>query len=450
MKTQIFKSLFKAATLSLLISSSMPSFAEPTDEIIAIVGNSAILRSDLNQAVNEVKQTYQAQKKEVPPEQYLKMQALDAIIIRDAQLEQVKRYGVKIDEATLNDAVLKVAKQSGSNSLESFQQKLDAYSPGAYAGLRDRVAEDLSVQKLRQQMVMSRIKISDQDVDNFLKSPQGQAAVGSQAHILHMRIAGSGSEAEINQTATNVKNALQDSNDTAAIAKKFSTANVTVDGADMGFRSFSDIPAELAARVTNIKVGQTSELIPAKDGIHILKLLDRKSNDQKALVHQYQVRHILIQPSEVVTADMAKQMIDSIYSRLSKGEDFATLAATYSNDPGSARDGGSLGWVSPGTMVPEFEQQMKDTPVNQISQPFQSQFGWHILQVTDTRDQDMTSELQKRMAKQILGERQFDSELDSWLRELRASTYVDIKDKSLDQKAIEKAQNDSTQEAEQK
>ncbi len=413
----------------------MPSFAAPTDEIIAIVGNSAILRSDLDQAVKEIQHTYAAQKKEVPPEQVLKMQALDAIIIRDAQIEQVKRYGVKIDEQTLNDAVLKVAQQSGSNNLESFQQKLDAYAPGTYASLRDRVSEDLSVQKLRQQMVMSRIKISDQDVDNFLKSPQGQAAVGSQAHLLHIRISGDVSKDELNKVAQEVKTSLQDNNDFNAISKKYSTDKIQVVGADMGYRSFSDIPAELAARVTNIKVGQTSELIPAADGLHVLKLLDRKSNDQKALVHQYQVRHILIQTSEVVTPDMAKQLIDSIYARLTKGEDFATLASTYSNDPGSARDGGSLGWVSPGTMVPEFENQMKNTPVNQISQPFQTQFGWHILQVTGTRDEDMTSEMQKRMARQILGERQFDSELDSWLRELRASTYVDIKDKSLDQKA---------------
>nr|WP_174506034.1 peptidylprolyl isomerase [Acinetobacter sp. Marseille-Q1620] len=437
MKTQILKSFFKATALSLLISSSMPTFAQPTDEIIAIVGSSAILRSDLDQSVNELKHALAAQKREVPPEQILKMQALDQLIIRDAQLEQVKRYGVKVDEQSLNEAVLKVAEQSGHKSLESFQQQLDAMSPGTYESVRARISDDLAMQKLRQQMVMSRIKISDQDVENFLKSPQGQAAVGSQAHLIHLRIGGEASAEELNKVAQQVRAALKDSNDISALSKKYSTDKIKVEGADMGIRSFSEIPAELAARVSNINVGQTSELIPVKDGIHVLKLLDRKSNAQKAIVHQYNVRHILIQPSEVVTPEMAKQMIDSIYARLEKGEDFATLASTYSNDPGSARDGGSLGWVSPGTMVPEFENQMKNTAENQISAPFQTQFGWHILQVTGSRDQDMTKEVQNRMAKQILGERQFDSELDSWLRELRASTYVDIKDKSLDQKAQE-------------
>ena len=207
-----------------------------------------------------------------------------------------------------------------------------------------------------------------------------------------------------------------------------------VESADTGFRNLSDIPSELAARVSPLQVGQTTDLIPVQDGIHILKLVDRKGADQKAIVPQYKARHILIQPSEVVSPENAKQQIDSIYNRLKAGEDFAVLAATFSNDPGSARDGGSLGWVNPGVMVPEFETQMKNTPVGQTSAPFQTQFGWHILQVTDTRQQDMTREYQERMARQILGERQFDAELDSWLREIRSNAFVEIKDPSLDRK----------------
>ena len=162
--------------------------------------------------------------------------------------------------------------------------------------------------------------------------------------------------------------------------------------------------------------------------------MERKGGEQKALVPQYLTRHILIQPSEVVSPENAKQMIDSLYNRLKQGEDFTVLASTFSNDTGSARDGGSLGWVSPGVMVPEFEQQMKNTPVGQFSKPFQSQFGWHILQVSETRQQDMTQEYQERMARQLLGERQFDAELDSWLRETRNNAYVEIKDPQLDPK----------------
>ncbi|RVT32549.1 peptidylprolyl isomerase [Acinetobacter indicus] len=430
MKTPQLKQFFKATALAFCISSAAPAFAQTVDQVVAVVDNSVILQSDLAQTAAEMQQQLQAQNKTVPPAQYLQQQALEQLIVRQAQLEQVKRYNIKPDEESLNEAVMRVAQQNGSKSLEDFQQKVDRIAPGTYASLRNRIAEDLAINRLRQQVVMSRIKISDQDVDNFLKTPQGQAALGSQAHVLHVRVSGENAQA----TAEQVKTALNNSNDLNAINKQFSTAATKVESADMGFRSLSEIPAELAARVSALDVGQTTELIAVNDGIHVLKLVDRKAGEQRALVPQYQTRHILIQPTEVVSPENAKHMIDSLYNRLKAGEDFAVLAGTFSTDTGSARDGGSLGWVSPGVMVPEFEQQMKSTPVGEISQPFQTQFGWHILQVTDTRQQDMTREYQERMARQILGERQFDTELDSWLREIRSNAFVDIKDPNLDRK----------------
>ena len=431
MKTIQLKHFFKATALAVALSSSMTTFAQSKNEVVAVVDNSVILKSDLEQNIAEIKHQLEAQKKPVPPEQYLQQQALDQLIIRQAQLEQVKRYNIKADEKSLNEAVMKVANQSGSQSLEAFQQKLDAIAPGTYESLRNRIAEDLAINRLRQQMVMSRIKISDQDVENFLKTPQGQAALGNQVHVLHVRVSG---EKDIEKVAAQVKAALKESNDVAAIDKKFTANGVKVESADMGFRNLSEIPSELAARVTPLEVGQTTDLIPVREGIHILKLVYRKGEEKKAIVSQYKTRHILIQPSEVVSPDNAKQQINSIYNRLKAGEDFAVLASTFSNDPGSARDSGSLGWVSPGVMVPEFEARMKSTPVGQTSEPFQTQFGWHILQVTDTRQQDMTHEYQERMARQILGERQFDSELDSWLREIRSNAFVEIKDPNLDRK----------------
>ena len=431
MKTKQLKQFFKATALAIALSSSMPTFAQTSDEVVAVVDNSVILRSDLEQSVAEVKHQLEAQKRPVPPQQYLEQQALEQLIIRQTQLEQVKRYNIKADEKSLNEAVLKVANQSGATSLEAFQQKLDKMGPGTYDALRSRIAEDLAINRLRQQVVMSRIKISDQDVANFLKTPQGQAALGSQVHVIHARVSG---DTNVEAVAKQVRSALSNSNDINAISKQYSSKDVTVEGADMGFRNLSEIPTELAARVTPLQVGQTSELITARDGIHIIKLLERKGSEQKAIIPQYKTRHILIQPSEVVSPDNAKQMIDSIYNRLKAGEDFAVLAATFSNDAGSARDGGNLGWVSPGVMVPQFEEKMKSTTVGQISEPFQTQFGWHILQVTDTRQQDMTQEYQERMARQILGERQFDTELDSWLREIRNNAFVEIKDPTLDRK----------------
>lgn len=427
MKMQNLKQLFKASALALVISASVSSHANPSDQIVAIVGKSAILKSDIAQGVAELQHQLKAQKQDVPPLQVLENQALNKLIIQNAQLEQVKRYGIQVDEKTLNDAVLNVARQSNSNSLEDFQQKLDRMAPGTYENLRAKVADDLAIQRLRQQQVMSRIKISDQDVENFLKSPEGQAAVGTQAHVIHFRVSGEASQQELTQVAQQVQDALQTSNNVDAIQQKFSTSTIKVEGADMGSRSIADIPEELASSIALVSPGNTTDLIQARDGIHLLKLLERKSNEKKTIVPQYQTRHILIKTSEVVSPENAKHTIDSIYSRVKAGDDFAVLAATYSNDPGSARDGGSLGWVSPGMMVPEFDQKMQSAKIGEVSEPFETQFGWHILQVTDARQQDMTQEQQKRIARQILGDRQFDAELDGWLRELRASTYIEIK-----------------------
>jgi len=242
MKTQTFKNLFNATTLALLISTSLSTHAAPKDQIIAVVGSTAILKSDLDQSVAEAIHKLQAQKKEIPPLIILQQQILNQLITHDAQLEQVKKYGLKSDEVSLNEAVLKVAQQSGAKSLEAFQQKLDTVAPGTYELLRNRISEDLLIQKLSQQLVMSRIKITDLDIENFLKSPEGQAAVGSQAHVLHLRISGDVSATELENTAKAVRNDLKDNNNINVIEKKYSTSKITVDGADMGFRPLSEIP----------------------------------------------------------------------------------------------------------------------------------------------------------------------------------------------------------------
>ncbi|MEC8887393.1 MAG: peptidylprolyl isomerase [Pseudomonadota bacterium] len=437
LSSKLQQSILKIArntALVLALSSSASLYAENLDQVVAVVGESAILQSDLEQASSVFQEQMRSQGQQVPPTPILRKQVLEQLILRQAQVEQVRRLGVKPSETELNQAVLSIAKQQGAESLEEFQRGLDSQRAGNYERLRTQVAEDLSVNRLRQQQVMSRIQVSERDIDNFLNSPQGQAALGSQVHVLHLRVSPKSQATEANavtETANAVRSALATNDNIKEIAEQNSNDQVVVQGADMGTRALSDIPADLAARISGIEVGQTTELINAKDGIHVLKLLERSADAKKALVPQYFTRHILIQPSEVVSPEDAKQQIDQIYSRLQQGADFQEMAATYSSDTGSARNGGSLDWVSPGVMVPEFEKVMTSTAVGQISQPFQTQYGWHILTVENQRQMDMTEEYQRRMAKQILSERQFDAELDGWLRQVRAEAYVDIKDPSL-------------------
>lgn len=416
----------KATALVVAMGYSSSIFAN-TDGIVAIVDNGVVLKSELDQGVELFKQQLTAQNQPIPPVQFMRKQVLDQLILRQAQKNLALRYGIRISENELNNALLEVAKQSGIQSLEAFQQDLDSKKPNMYLRLREKMAEDLSIQRLTQQMVVSRIKISDQDVENFLKSPAGQASIGIQVHAIHVRISGQTTPAIVEQ----VKQELAKTSSVATL-NQLSQNQVQIQATDLGWKPLSEIPAELAVRASNLQVGQVSEVIQGQDGsLHFIKVIDRKAGAEKVVVPQYHTRHILIQPSTVVSQEMAQQMINRIYQRVQQGEDFATLAATFSTDTGTARDGGSLGWVNLGTMVPEFEATMKATPVGQISQPFQTQYGWHILTVTDTRQHDMTNEYQRRMARQSLGESQFETELDSWLREVRAGAYVEIKDASL-------------------
>ncbi len=425
--------LLQACLMTTLVSGSSLAFADTEDELVAIVDNRIILKSDLQQGMRERTEQLELQKQAVPPRQILQYQVLDDLILRQAQLDQAKRYGLRIDEKTLNDAILKLASDSGVTTLQAFQSKLDAQKAGSYAELRSRMAEDLVINRLRQQQVMARIKVTDQDVQNFLNSPEGQALAGNELHIIHVLISGKDKSPEqLAKTAAEVKAALNSSNDIQAIGKTLSQNGIEVTGADMGFRKLNEIPADLAVRVSALSDGQTTDPVPSSNGLHVIKLIERKDNTQKAIVTQYNTQHILIQPTEVMSPDNAKQMIDSLYARLKAGDDFGVLAATYSADPGSAGDQGSLGWVTPGIMVPEFENVMKSTPIGEISPPFQTQFGWHILKVLGTREKDMTQEYRERAARKLLAERQFDTELDSWLREVRAGAYVEIKDVKLE------------------
>lgn len=419
---------FKATVLVAMMGLSTVSFAQMNDSIVAVVDDGVILQSDLKKGVELYSKQLQANGETVRPTLEMQQRVLDQLILRQAQKNLLKRYGVKVSEQELNTAMFNIAKQAGANSLEEFQQQVDAKQANTYASLRVGLAEDLAIQRLSQQMVMSRIKISDQDVDNFLKSPAGQASTGSQYHVVHLRIAGDNART----TAEQVQQQLQQGQSLQNIRQEYShTANQVI-AQDLGWKELSEIPAELAVRVSSLQAGGVSELIQGQDGsIHLVKVIDRRAGAEKQIVPQYQTRHILIQPTTIVSQQDAKHMIDVLHQRAVNGEDFATLASTFSTDTGSARDGGSLGWVNLGTMVPEFEVVMKSTPVGHVSQPFQTQFGWHILQVTDTRQYDMTEENQRNMARQILGDSQYQTEMENWLREVRSGAYVEIKDERL-------------------
>lgn len=406
------------------------------DGVIAIVNDTPILRSQLDRAVAQASAQLQAQNKPVPPAQQLYPQVLDQLITKQIQLDIIKRQGLQAEENAVNAALTNLAQQNGVASLAEFQQKLDAQRVGSYQALRQKISEDLAIQTLQQQQLASRIKISDQDVDNFLKSPESNALEKSQYRTLHIRVpfeadaAGKASDKQKKQAltvATQIAKNLQAEN--ANIEQIMTDAqanyNAQIQGGDMGYHVAAELPTELSKNITALEVGQVTNPIATAEGYNVIKLVDKRGGQQK-IIDQWHTRHILISPSTALPADMAKQQIDTIYEKLRQGEDFATLASTYSKDPGSASNGGDLGWVSEGDMVPSFEAMMKKTSVNDYSVPFQTQFGWHILKVDEKRQKDVSDVYRKNMAREVLYQRMAPQALDDWMQDLRAQAYVKI------------------------
>ena len=424
--------IWSAAILMAALTSPLAYADSLVDRVVVVVDNTAILQSDVDAAIQEARSQLQVREQAIPSESVLRAEVTRQLILRNIQLGLIKRAGLSVDERSLNAAVAALAEKQGAPSLSAFQQALDQRQAGSYARLRQQMSEDLSINRLRQQQIGSRIKISDRAIDNFLASPQSQLYLSDELRTAHflVKLPEQPTADDLQKAgliAEQVRAALQSGQSIAQVlAAQASETVYPVGGGDMGYRKPAELPSVFAEPIEQLDVNQVTAPIVGAEGIHVIKLLDRRGAE-RTIVPQWQVRHILISPNEVVSLADAKSRIDSLYQRLQKGEDFDTLAKTFSNDPGSAGDGGSLGWVSTGEMVPVFDEVMQKTPVNDFSTPFQSQFGWHILQVNGERQQDVTEQYRRNIARQTLYQREFEQELDNWLREIRATAYVEIK-----------------------
>lgn len=430
----------KAANTSqtMPVANTMPTIAgTAVDGVIAVVNDTPILKSQLDQAVTQTAAQLRTQKQAVPPAQQLYAQVLNQMITRQIQLDIIKRQGIRADDNQINDALSNIARQNGATSLSQFQQSLDSQRAGSYQALRQQVSDDLAIQTLQQQQLTRRVKISDQDIDLFLKSPESNVLDQSQYRTLHIRVPYSSSSetgAITNKqrqqaiaVAEKIANDLQTESPNINKIIESAQANYApqIQGGDMGYHPANELPTEVAKEIVALDVGQVSRPLVTPEGVNVIKLVDKRGGKQQ-IIDQWLTRHILISPSVSLSSELAKQQIDSIYEQLRRGADFATLAATYSNDTGSASNGGSLGWVSEGQMVPEFEAMMKRTAVHDFSTPFQSQFGWHILKVEDKRQQDVTDTYRRNVARELLFQRLAPQALEDWIHELRSQSYVKI------------------------
>lgn len=409
--------------------------ANSTDGIIALVNENAILKSDLIAAMAQTQARAQAAGEPITNSAQLQSEVLNALIMRELQLSMVKRLGLNPDEAAINQRLTQIAQAEGLSSLGELQQRLDAAKPGSYATLRAQLIEDAAIQALQQRQIASRVRISEQDIDAFLASPEAKRLSQSEYQTIHVRIPymddysrlSDAQREEALKVAQRLRTRLQAPNVdvTEAIAASQGSYPIQLQGGDMGFHKAATLPTELASEITKLEVGAVSAPLVTPEGIDIIKLANKKSSDTM-LVPQWHTRHILVKVDELQTDALAEQKINDLYEQLRKGADFASLASTYSDDPGSAGRGGDLDWVGEEQMIGPFEATMKNTPVGDYSAPFKTQFGWHILKVEGKREQDVSDEYRRNMARQALYQRLAPQAKEDWLQELQAGAYIQI------------------------
>ncbi|MEQ3725080.1 peptidylprolyl isomerase [Alcanivorax sp.] len=400
------------------------------DRIVAVVNDGAIMASELDERINTIALQFQEKGQQLPPPAVMREQVLDRMVLERLQLQLAERGGIKVDDASLNQALAGIARQNGM-SLEDFAAALreDGYD---WPQFREQIREDMVISRLQQRSVASRIQVTDREVDRFLGSEMGKQMFQEDFHLGHIlvRVPAEASPEDITQARTKAEGIiekLKNGDDFQQLAVAESDGPKALEGGDLGMRSAAQWPTLFAENAIDLNKGEVSEPLRSGAGFHILKMIDRKGGSEK-VVTQYQVRHVLIKTDALTSAEQAQQEAVRLHDEIAAGKrQFSDTAAEFSDDPGSARSGGELGWVNEGEMVPEFEDMMLNTPVGELSPVFESQFGWHFLRVDDVRDADMSAEFRRMQATQALQKRRFEEELETWVQEKRSESYVDIR-----------------------
>ncbi|MEO7067812.1 MAG: peptidylprolyl isomerase [Rhodanobacter sp.] len=409
-----------------LLNTPAASADQPLDRIVAVVNEDVILQSDLNDAVRSVQKQYASQPGQLPPEDVLQKQVLDRLILMRLQIQKAQDQSIHVSEADIDQAVKGVADQ---NKITPEQLRAEIQrTGGSYAQFRTQLGDQLTVQRLHESVVHDSVSVSDSEINNLLNSPTYKAG---EVHLEHIQVSiPSGADAAVIQAsrakAEKALAAINAGTDFSAAAIRYSDAPDALDGGDLGWRRMDEIPPAFADTIESMKAGQVSAILQGPTGFHILKLVGQRKADRK-MVTEFHARQILIKPSELVSPAQAEKKAEDLYHRIvDKHEDFATLAKEDSNDDTTANVGGDMGWFpqdAAGTIIASQLGAMKD---NEVSKPFQSQVGWHILQRLGTRQSDMTDEIARNEARQSIGTRKSEQAYDDFLRDLRANAYINI------------------------
>ena len=398
---------------------------EMLDQVVAIVDEDIILASELQERVQGVRSTMESRGVDVPEDDLLVRETLDRLILDSIQLQLADRYGVRIPDQQLDESMTRLAQRNGL-SLEQFRVALEQ-SGQSYAVARESLRDDLAIQRVQQGNVMRNINITDQEIDNFLATEEGETLTQPEYRVVQALLSTSRNEdalvvAEKQRFVDDVLATVQSGTpfeEAVSITQPF-----VFSGGDLGWRKLGDIPSMFAEVVPSLSVGEVTK-VRSSSGFHLVYLADAVGGER--LIRQTDVRHILIKPTEVLSEEAAEALAVELKTRIGDGESFGDLARQYSDDIGSAAEGGELGWTNPGQMVPEFEAAMVSASEGEVTAPFRSEFGWHILEVKGRRDKDFSSQVRRNQVAGYIREQKYQEELDAWLRKIREEAFVDIK-----------------------
>lgn len=401
---------------------------QPLDSIIAIINDGVITQTQLDEKVAEIKQQIRQKGTPIPDNQLLSRQVLEQMILENVQLQMAEQQGIRVDDLSLNSALQNIASRN-KITLDSLRKQLEREGI-SFENYRETIRNDLTIQQLQQRTVLSKVNVSDEEIDQLLEQQAENASSRDRYHLAHILITTpeAASPEDISKAYNKAEQALAFLKEGDAfhdVALRFSSGSQAINGGDLGWRDAAQLPGLFLEALKPMSKGDISPPLRSTSGFHIIKLVDKKS--QKHIVEQTHARHILMRTDAITTEDNVRKTMNSIKRQLNKGADFAKLAAKYSQDPGSKNNGGDLGWASEGQFVPQFEKVMNSLAIKQISEPFRSQFGWHILQVLERRKQDETRQLMRSRAMQSIQQRKADEELQLWLRRIRDESYVEYR-----------------------
>jgi len=429
----------RTLVLFLALLGSAPSGAAPDerarsepallDRVVAVVNNEVITRLDLDEQMRVALQQLRRQNTPLPAQDVLERQLLERLVTARVLVQTARETGLRVDDTQLQRSVERIA-QENKLTPEAFRKALEGDGVN-FNRFRDELRNEILIARLKEREVDSKILITDAEIDNYLKNQQNQGGKDDEyslAHILVM-VPEQASPEQIQArraVAEKALSQLRGGADFRQVSAGVSDAPNALEGGPLGWRPSSRLPQIFVDGVKTLKVGDLSPVLRSANGFHILKLLDKRGNETPVIVQQTHTRHILVRLNEVVSEADAKQRLSNLRERIDNGADFAELARLQSEDASSSR-GGDLGWLSPGDTVPEFERAMNALEPGQVSGPVQSPFGWHLIQVLERRDEDLSKERQRLMARQAIRARKSDEAYQEWVRQQRDRAYVELR-----------------------